>query len=82
MIKAISPKNLGVLASRFTFVSCKRYVHAPVTLNWEDPLDAASLFTEEELAIQETASTYCQERMLPRVLGTRIRLYDIITSRH
>lgn len=48
----------------------KRYAHAPVALNWEDPLDSASLFTEEELAIQETASSYCQERMLPRVLGT------------
>lgn len=49
----------------------KRYAHAPVALNWEDPLDSASLFTEEELAIQETANSYCQERMLPRVLGTQ-----------
>ena len=47
----------------------KRYAHAPVALNWEDPLDSASLFTEEEVAIQETANSYCQERMLPRVLG-------------
>lgn len=47
----------------------KRYVHAPVAFNWEDPLDSASLFTEEEFAIQETANSYCQERMLPRVLG-------------
>lgn len=47
----------------------KRYAHAPVTFNWEDPLDSASLFTEDELAIQETAKSYCQERMLPRVLG-------------
>ena len=47
----------------------KRYAHAPVPFNWEDPLDHASLFTEEELAIQETANSYCQERMLPRVLG-------------
>jgi len=47
----------------------KRHVHAPVPFNWEDPLDSASLFTEDELAIQETARSYCQERMLPRVLG-------------
>lgn len=40
------------------------------TFNWEDPLVAANLFTEEELAIQDTAKAYCQERMLPRVLGT------------
>jgi hypothetical protein len=39
------------------------------TFNWQDPLNAASLYTEEELAIQETAHSYCQERMLPRVLG-------------
>lgn len=38
------------------------------TFNWEDPLNSKNLFTEEELAIGETAERYCQERMLPRVL--------------
>lgn len=47
----------------------RRYAHTPVAFDWEDPLNSASLFTEEELAIQETAKSYCQERMLPRVLG-------------
>ena len=47
----------------------KRYAHAPAVFNWEDPLGSANLFTEEELAIQETAKSYCQERMLPRVLS-------------
>jgi glutaryl-CoA dehydrogenase len=28
-----------------------------------------NLFTEDELAIAETAEDYCQERLLPRVLG-------------
>jgi len=50
-------------------VITKRYAHAPVAFNWEDPLGTANLFTEEEMAIQETANSYCQERMLPRVLG-------------
>ncbi|MCJ1227336.1 hypothetical protein MMC12_003991 [Toensbergia leucococca] len=55
----------------------RRYAHAPVTFNWQDPLDSASLFTEEELAIQETAKSYCQERMLPRVLDAyRAEHYD------
>ncbi|RAL06372.1 putative glutaryl-CoA dehydrogenase [Aspergillus ibericus CBS 121593] len=36
--------------------------------NWEDPLVASELYTEEELAIQDTARQYCQERLLPRVL--------------
>lgn len=39
------------------------------TFNWEDPLVASELYTEEELAIQDTARQYCQERLLPRVLG-------------
>jgi len=38
--------------------------------NWKDPLGSSNLFTEDELAIAETAEAYCQERMLPRVLGT------------
>lgn len=49
----------------------RRHVHAPSVFNWEDPLDSASLFTEEEIAIQESANSYCQERMLPRVLGSQ-----------
>ncbi|KAH8819744.1 acyl-CoA dehydrogenase/oxidase [Xylogone sp. PMI_703] len=36
--------------------------------DWEDPLGAKNMFTEDELAIAETAEAYCQERMLPRVL--------------
>jgi glutaryl-CoA dehydrogenase len=47
----------------------KRSMHTPVSFDWTDPLDAKSLFTEEEIAISETAEAYCQERMLPRVLG-------------
>lgn len=82
MIKILPRKNLRALASRSTCISCKRYAHTPVTLNWEDPLDATSLFTDEELAIQETARSYCQERMLPRVLGMRTRLYEIVTLGH
>ncbi|RMZ78040.1 hypothetical protein DV737_g4119, partial [Chaetothyriales sp. CBS 132003] len=35
---------------------------------WEDALNVDSLLTDEERAIQETANSYCQERLLPRVL--------------
>ena len=68
MIKSALRRQLGS-AARPSAVT-KRYAHAPVALNWEDPLDSASLFTEEELAISETANAYCQERMFPRVLGS------------
>lgn len=46
-----------------------RQLHTPVSFDWKDPLGSNNLFTEEEIAIAETAESYCQERMLPRVLG-------------
>jgi glutaryl-CoA dehydrogenase len=55
----------------------KRYAHAPAAFDWQDPLGAKNLFTEDELAIAETAESYCQERLLPRVLG----VYHSCTSR-
>lgn len=54
----------------------RRYTHARAVFDWEDPLSSASLFTQTELGIQETAHAYCQERMLPRVLGERLELFD------
>ena len=57
--------------------SCQ-YKRFASTFNWEDPLDAATLFTEEERAIQDVAHSYCQERMLPRVLDAyRNEEYDL-----
>lgn len=50
-------------------VAGRRYASSAV-FNWEDPLAAAELYTEEELAIQDTARQYCQEQLQPRVLGT------------
>lgn len=38
--------------------------------DWEDPLAAKTLLTEDELAISETAERYCQDQLLPRVLRT------------
>jgi glutaryl-CoA dehydrogenase len=52
----------------------RRYAHTPSAFKWDDPLNSASLFTEEELAVQETAHSYCQERLLPRVLGMNLDL--------
>ncbi|KAL4799429.1 acyl-CoA dehydrogenase/oxidase [Aspergillus venezuelensis] len=45
--------------------------------DWEDPLLASELYTADELAIQETARQYCQERLQPRVLDAyRTENYD------
>lgn len=49
----------------------RRYASTPSAFDWKDPLGANNLYTEDELAIAETAESYCQERMLPRVLGVR-----------
>lgn len=50
-------------------VGLRSYASAPKSqFDWKDPLASQNLFTEEELAISETAERYCQERLLPRVL--------------
>ncbi|KAJ5288579.1 hypothetical protein N7478_001609 [Penicillium angulare] len=46
----------------------RRYASSSAVFNWEDPLAASELFTEEELAIQDTARQYCQDKLMPRVL--------------
>ncbi|KAL8768414.1 MAG: hypothetical protein Q9209_005320 [Squamulea sp. 1 TL-2023] len=64
-------------AARPARVTAKRWAHAPSVFNWEDPLVSNSLFSEEELAIQDTAKSYCQERMSPRILDAyRNEHYD------
>lgn len=45
-----------------------RLASTPAQFKWDDPLATQTLFTDEELAIQETARSYCQEQLLPRVL--------------
>lgn len=48
--------------------STARRCASTASFKWDDPLNLNSLLTEEEQAIQETARSYCQERLLPRVL--------------
>ncbi|EDN04240.1 glutaryl-CoA dehydrogenase [Histoplasma capsulatum] len=45
-----------------------RYAHSAAKFNWQDPLATTHLYTQDELAIQETARKYCQEKLAPRVL--------------
>lgn len=44
---------------------------AATKYQWTDPLGSQNLLTEEELAVSETAESYCQEQLMPRVLGKR-----------
>ncbi|PVU95235.1 hypothetical protein BB561_001935 [Smittium simulii] len=39
-----------------------------VKYNWEDPLDLASQLTEEEQIVQNAVKSFCQEKLMPRVL--------------
>ncbi|GAB7352629.1 hypothetical protein MBLNU459_g3001t1 [Dothideomycetes sp. NU459] len=70
MFKSVIRQTTRQLGCSQRAVACpaRRYAHAPAKFDWKDPLGSNHLFTEEELAIAETAESYCQERMLPRVL--------------
>lgn len=75
MFKSVACQTARQLGSRGPAASiARRYAHSPAAFDWKDPLGAANMFTEEELAIAETAESYCQERMLPRVLGEILHL--------
>lgn len=39
-----------------------------MAFNWEDPLNLDSQLTEDEIAIRDSFRSYCQEKLLPRVI--------------
>ncbi|MCT6700771.1 acyl-CoA dehydrogenase [Rheinheimera sp. 4Y26] len=50
--------------------------------NWQDPFSFNNLLTEEERLIQETAHSYCQERLMPRILeANRHEHFDVAIMR-
>ncbi|KAJ4257962.1 hypothetical protein NW762_008099 [Fusarium torreyae] len=54
-----------------------RHLSTGPKYQWEDPLNLQSLLTDDEVAIQETTRSYCQEQLLPRVLDAyRDEHYD------
>jgi glutaryl-CoA dehydrogenase len=47
------------------------------TFDWEDPLLLEELLTEEERLVRDAAQSYCQERLMPRVLeANRHEVFD------
>ncbi|EMC95858.1 hypothetical protein BAUCODRAFT_506918 [Baudoinia panamericana UAMH 10762] len=78
MFKSLSSRAARQLLQPATTSSItRRYAHAPAVFDWKDPLGSSNNYTEEELAIAETAESYCQERLLPRVLDAyRNEEYD------
>lgn len=69
MFKTITTRAARRVAQPASLAS-RRHLHAPVAFDWKDPLGVHNLYTEDEAAIAQVAEDYCQERMLPRVLGT------------
>lgn len=39
------------------------------SFNWEDPFDLESQLTQDEILIRDQFRSYCQERLLPRVIN-------------
>ena len=68
MFKSVTTRAARRVAQPSSFAS-RRLLHAPVAFDWKDPLGVHHLYTEDEAAIAQVAEGYCQERMLPRVLG-------------
>jgi len=48
-----------------------------LSFNWKDPLDLESKLTDEEKLVRDTAYSYCQEKLLPRVtMANREETFD------
>ena len=49
----------------------------PAKLNWEDPFLLEQSLTDDERMIRDSAATYCQSRLLPRVIeANRNEVFD------
>ncbi|MEL7026669.1 MAG: acyl-CoA dehydrogenase family protein, partial [Pseudomonadota bacterium] len=49
----------------------------PAPLNWDDPFQIASLLSEEEAMIRDTAEAYAQDKLLPRAVeANRNEVFD------
>ena len=40
----------------------------PANFNWEDPFSLDDQLTEEERMIRDTAKSYCQDKLIPRII--------------
>ncbi|KAE8541741.1 hypothetical protein D1P53_001914 [Cryptococcus gattii VGV] len=60
LLKKVTPSAGTAIAKRGMASKMAKY-------DWEDPLNMNSLLTEEEVAIQETAKSFSQSKLLPRV---------------
>uniref|UniRef100_A0A8D2ZKL4 Glutaryl-CoA dehydrogenase, mitochondrial n=1 Tax=Scophthalmus maximus TaxID=52904 RepID=A0A8D2ZKL4_SCOMX len=52
----------------FGIVFILNVLTAKVQFNWRDALELEGLLTEEEVMIRDSFRTYCQEKLMPRIL--------------
>lgn len=45
-----------------------RLLTAKVQFNWLDALDLEGQLTEDEIMIRDSFRTYCQEKLMPRII--------------
>jgi glutaryl-CoA dehydrogenase len=59
-------------------LSLRKAAMRDVSFDWQDPLRFDDLLTPEEVMIRDTARTYAQERLMPRILeSNRHETFDI-----
>lgn len=70
------PRVLGARAVATRGIN-KCFASSYVNFDWSDPLNLSSLLTEEEKIVQETARSYAQSKLLPRVVqANRYETFD------
>uniref|UniRef100_A0A3B5AUY0 Glutaryl-CoA dehydrogenase b n=1 Tax=Stegastes partitus TaxID=144197 RepID=A0A3B5AUY0_9TELE len=60
--------RLLVNPHRFATISASRAQGSAAPFNWRDALELEGQLTEEEILIRDSFRTYCQEKLMPRIL--------------
>lgn len=63
MSNSVETGDLDILLFFLIYMNCDS-----ATFNWEDPFDLESQLTQDEILIRDQFRSYCQERLLPRVI--------------
>lgn len=61
------PFRMSLLSSLCVFQSSVRTFAAFADFNWKDPLNLDSKLTDEERMVRDTAHTYAQTKLMPRI---------------
>lgn len=68
-VRVAGRRVAGIARPNATRTFASQIGSTPSKYQWNDPLASNNLLTEEELAVSESAESYCQEQLVPRILG-------------